>query len=132
MLYWIFYFKYVCISYIQFILHFHSEENNIVLYCRFPNRDNSPVCIKQWTNFCKRKHFKPTNNFVICFHHFTSLDFYDLGILKQKWLGDKFKLIASRLKSGTVPTIFVLNNDKNSYGYTTIISRSEKKRCGWV
>lgn len=94
---------------------------------RFPNRDNSPVRFNQWTNFCKRKHFKPTNNSVICSHHFKSQDFDDSDILKQKLLGDKYKSRAPRLKSGTVPTIFVINNDKSSDGNTTTKkSRSER------
>jgi len=94
---------------------------------RFPNRDNLPVRFNQWTNFCKRKHFKPTNNSVICSHHFKSQDFDDSDILKQKLLGDKYKSRAPRLKSGTVPTIFVINNDKSSDGNTTTKkSRSER------
>jgi len=57
---------------------------------------------------------------VICSHHFKSQDFDDSDVLKQKLLGDKYKSRAPRLKSGTsVPTIFIINNDKNSDGNTT-------------
>lgn len=93
---------------------------------RFPNRDNSHVRFNKWTNFCKRKHFKPTNNSVIRSLHFTVLGFDDSDILKQKLLGDNYKLRAPCLKSGTIPTIFVLINNKNSYRNITKKSRSEK------
>jgi len=56
---------------------------------------------------------------VICSHHFKSQDFDDSDILKQKLLGDKYKSKAPRLKSTMVPTIFIINNDKSSYGNTT-------------
>jgi len=54
---------------------------------RFPNHDNSPVRFNKWTNFCEPKFFKPTNNSVICSHHFKSQDFDDSDILKQKIIG---------------------------------------------
>lgn len=52
--------------------------------------------------------------------------FWCLDILKQKLLGDKYKLRVPSLKSGMIPTIFLLNNDKNSNGNTIKKSRSER------
>lgn len=51
---------------------------------------------------------------MICSHHITCLDFDDTDILKQKLLGDIYKLRTPQLKLGMILIIFVLNNDKNS------------------
>jgi hypothetical protein len=51
---------------------------------RFPNRQKSPKRFAIWTDFCKRKSFRPGQNARICNKHFLESDLDESSVIKKK------------------------------------------------
>lgn len=71
---------------------------------RFPNREKSPKRFAIWTDFCKRKSFRPGQNARICNKHFLESDLDESSVIKKKTMPNSQEPF---LKNNAVPSINV-------------------------